>query len=158
MKRILLATLAAAGLAACTSTGVGTGIERNGSTTASFAWKEGSPNGGTMTASLSSGDTFSGDYFQVTHDSTVERYAPLWAGWGGMRRRGFDREWSYWGPHTEFVTAYTGKILANLTDAKGQHMRCKFTLRDPSLGMSDGGLGRCQLPAGGTIDASFPRT
>jgi hypothetical protein len=157
MKRTLLAAaVASISLAACISTGVGTGAERNGPVTASFSWKEGSPQGGSLTAALSTGDTYSGEYFQVTHDTSVERYGPLWTGWGRGSRRGLDREWSYWGPRTEFETEYTGKVLANLHDSLGRHMRCKFTLHDPSFGMAQGGMGRCQLPGGRTIDASFP--
>ena len=111
-----------------------------------------------MSASLNDGATYSGQFFQVTRDATVDHYAPLWAGWEGRRGRGrgFGSEWGYWGPETGFVTEYTGKVLANLADATGKHMRCRFTLRHPSSGLSQGGIGRCQLPGGDSIDASFP--
>ncbi|MFH8654723.1 hypothetical protein ACH37Y_18655 [Sphingomonas paucimobilis] len=48
-------------------------------------------------------------------------------------------------------------MLANLTGADGQ-MRCHFRLMRPSAGMAGGGQGRCQLPGGTIIDATFPPT
>jgi hypothetical protein len=36
------------------------------------------------------------------------------------------------------------------------YMRCKFQLVRPSDGMTGGGSGRCPLPDGKTVDASFP--
>ncbi|HWA23936.1 MAG TPA: hypothetical protein VG735_16195 [Caulobacterales bacterium] len=153
-KFLPIAALLAMCVGACTTEGVGAGSSRSGNLSASFQWKENSAIGGQMTAAMSNGQSYSGEYFQVTHDTTVEHYAPLWVGWEG--RRGYARDWGYWGPRKEFVTQYTGKVLANLSDAGGAHMRCVFTLRRPSSGMGGGGAGRCQLPGRVTIDAAFP--
>jgi hypothetical protein len=158
MKSLALTAASAFALAlsACASTtGAGQASTANGAITATFTWKERSADGGAMTATLGTGEAFAGDYFQVTHDSRIERYAPLWSGWEGHARQ-YGPEWEYWGPRTEFVTEYTGRVLANLAGANGTHMRCMFMLRSPSAGMSQGGVGRCQTPDGASLDATFP--
>jgi hypothetical protein len=83
----------------------------------------------------------------------IDGVAPLWDGWySGWRGAGF------WGaaPSTDFITHYSGRVVANLATSNATHMRCKFQLVHPSEGMSGGGSGQCQLPDGKTIDASFP--
>lgn len=143
-------------LAACASTsGIGNGSSGNGAITAAFSWTERSADRGVMTARLGTGETYSGDYFQVRHDAHIEYYEPLWRGWEGPGRR-YDSGWEAWGPHTGFVTEYTGRILSNLSGPNGTHMRCMFMLRSPSTGMSQGGVGRCQLPDGASLDVTFP--
>lgn len=151
----LSAAALALGLGACTTTGVGEGASRNGAIKASITWKSTSAQEGTLTVSLDTGATYSGQFFQITHETAIDHYAPLWVGWDQRAPREFASDWSYWGPQSEFVTEYTGKVLANLSDARGAHMRCRFTLRTPSSGMARGGLGRCQLPDGESIDASL---
>ena len=59
-------------LAACTTMGTGVGTERSGDMKANFAWKSTDDRTGTLTANLSNGDTYSGQFFQVTHDTRVE--------------------------------------------------------------------------------------
>jgi hypothetical protein len=107
-----------------------------------------------MTATESDGKTFSGQFFQITSDTTVDTLGPLWAGWGpGWRRNG----WYDWNAGPEFVTHYSGRVVANLATPDGAHMRCKFQLIHPSDGMAGGGRGACQMPDGNTIDATFPK-
>ena len=67
------------------------------------------------------------------------------------------RGWPYWGPYpdTAFVTHYSGRVVANLADTAGDHMRCHFSLMHPQHGMASGGQGECQMPSGQTIDATF---
>jgi hypothetical protein len=105
-----------------------------------------------MMAMLSNGQTYQGRFFQVTQETTVDDLSPLWVGWDG--RRGW-RGWGAWGPDQATLTTYSGRVLANL-DGPAGHMRCTFRLVRPSEGMSGGGQGRCQLPDGAMIDASFP--
>jgi hypothetical protein len=141
-------------VAACTTTGTGIGNVRGGGADSAtrFTWKSTDDRTGTLTARLSNGDTFSGPFFQVTHDTRVETIAPLWYGW-----RSSWHGWPYWGPYpdTAFVTHYSGRVVANLKDPDGEHMRCHFDLMHPSHGMAGGGEGECQLPSGQTIDATF---
>ena len=105
-----------------------------------------------MTAALSTGDVYTGPFFQITRETRIDELDPLWIGWVGPRRW---RGWDYWGPRQSVLTQYTGKVLANLAGPRG-HMRCRFTLRRPSAGMAGGGEGRCQLPDGTNIRADFP--
>jgi hypothetical protein len=158
----LLAALTAAG---CTTMGVGTGQSTSGNVTATFDWTETGGTRGTMVANLSSGESFQGSFFQVTQESSVNDYGPLWNGWGpgwgwagGWGGRGWGSGWGGWGPwgpSDQTITHYTGQVLANL-QGPGGFMRCNFTLASPSSGMAGGGLGQCQLPTGAMIQAQFP--
>ena len=141
-------------IAGCETMGVGTGSSKPGGVTATFAWKSESGTNGAMTANLSTGDTYQGPYFEVTHETNTDTLGPLWVGWEGRGRWG---GWDGgWGPGEGFSTTYTGKVLANLAGPGGNHMRCRFTLVQPSSGLSGGGTGRCQLPDGTIIHADFP--
>lgn len=156
MKGIRVALLPAMllGIAGCTTTGSGIGVARGGSTTATFVWKSSGVRSGTMTANLSTGATYAGPFFQITSETTIEELGPLWTGWGNRWRW---RGWTYWGPTQSTLTHYSGRVLANLAGPDGQ-MRCHFRLMRPGAGMAGGGQGRCQLPSGTIIDATFPPT
>jgi hypothetical protein len=144
----LLALLAAG----CTTIGTGFGSTATGTNPVNFNWKSSDSVSGTMNAMLSDGKTYSGQFFQITTDTTVDNLGPLWTGWGGVG----PGEWGYWGAGPQFVTHYSGRVLANLSTPDGQYMRCKFQLVHPSDGMAGGGRGQCQMPDGKTIDATFP--
>lgn len=151
----LLATIAAG----CTTMGTGTGSTSSGGSPTVFNWKSSDGVSGTMSATMSGGQTYSGQYFQITKDTTVDSIGPLWVGgWGGWGGRG-GWGWGYWGadPSPDFVTHYSGRVVANLAQPSGAHMRCQFRLADPEEGMNGGGIGQCQLPNGTTIDANFPK-
>jgi hypothetical protein len=59
-----------------------------------------------MSATVADGTVYSGQFFQVTQDTTVDGVAPLWdgwhSGWGGA---------AYWdaGPSTDFIRHYSGR-------------------------------------------------
>jgi hypothetical protein len=154
MKVFGIAALLALGLAtaACETTGVGTGTSRTGAVTASLTWRATGAEEGDMTAVVDSGRTYAGKFYQITRETTVEEIRPLWTGYGPRWRR-----WGAWGPEpsTAFITEYTGRVVANLAGPDG-NMRCRFRLIRPSEGMSGGGAGRCQLPDGTDIRATFP--
>ncbi len=140
--------------AGCTTMGTGTGATLSGADPVSFNWKSSDGVSGTMDATAPDGKAYSGQYFQVTKDTTVDSLEPLWVGWrGGWGGRG----WNDWGAGSGFVTNYTGRVVANLGAAGGEHMRCKFQLAHPTDGMAGGGRGQCQMPDGQTIDATFPK-
>lgn len=158
----LVPTLLAAIAAGCTTMGTGTGSTPSGASPTTFSWKSSDGVSGTISASMSNGKKYSGQYFQITKDTTVDTIGPLWTGWGGWggwggRRWGGD--WDYWGADTspDFITHYTGRVVANLAGPGGSHMRCQFQLVRPDNGMNGGGIGQCQLPDGTTIDANFPK-
>src|SRR5258708_1796193 len=133
--------------------GTVTGPTLYGQSTATCIWKRSDGVSGTINATLAGGNTYSGRYFQITKDTTVDSIGPLWAGWGGRGGRGL----GYWGvdPSPGLVTPHTRRLVANLAEPSGTHRRCQFQLVHPSDGMNGGGFGQCQLPDGTTIDANF---
>src|SRR3984885_8152313 len=89
----LMLPLLVAMAAGCTTMGTGTGSTPSGASAATFNWKSSDGVSGTLNATLSGGKTYSGQYFQITKDTTVDSIGPLWTGWGGWGSRG----WGYWG-------------------------------------------------------------
>ena len=78
---LILLTAISAG---CTTMGTGVGSTTSGGSRTTFSWKSSDGVSGTMTATVSSGQTYSGQYFQITKDTTVDSLGPLWyPGWGG---------------------------------------------------------------------------
>ena len=163
--RAAAASLFAIAIAGCTTAGMGTGQSAKGNLGATFVWRETGGTRGTMVASLTNGQVFQGPFFQVTQESRVMDYGPLWSGWGpgwGWGRGWGGRPWGWgwggwgpWGPNDETITHYSGQVLANL-QGPGGFMRCDFRLMRPSSGMAGGGAGSCQLPTGTIISAQFP--
>lgn len=155
MRPVALSLALAASLAACTSTGIGSGElahEGQPDEPAVFSWT--STDGGisgTMTATLPDA-VYEGRFFQITQQTQSEALAPMWDGWD----RGWTN-WPYWGPldADQFTTRYSGKVVANLQSPTGQRMRCRLHLVKPAEGMEGGGDGECQLRGGGTIHAQF---
>lgn len=148
-------------LVACTTTGTGGGhLVGAGARdqAVAFGWK--STDGGisgSMTAALP-GQSFQGRFFQITEQTRSEVLSPLWLHW----RNGW-HDWPYWGgplggppyPTTQFITHYSGQVVATLEAPDGQHMRCRFHLMAPARGMSGGGEGECQLGDGALVRATF---
>ena len=156
MKRILTALAMAVLVGACANTvGTGTATSLSGDVGATFVWED-RGHEGTMTATLSAGETYTGQFFQVTRDTRIDTLSPLWDGWPYSRWNFPWGRWNYWGPDVRFVTVYSGRVVANLAGPDGTHMRCRFFLRHPNTGMAGGGQGTCQLPDGRNIDATFP--
>ncbi len=157
-KRSFAILLLLSALSACTTTGIGTGQTVGAGAQSQpivFTWAS-KDNGisGNMTASLS-GSTFEGRFFQITQETRGETLTPLWSYW----RNGW-YDWPYWGgpmpyPATQFITRYSGKVVATLEGAGNQKMRCRFHLVQPATGMSGGGEGECQLSDGRTVQANF---
>jgi hypothetical protein len=169
--RIAAASLGAIAVAACTTTGVGTGQAVGSNVGATFTWTSTGATRGTMVAQLSNGQVYQGPFFQVTSESQLDDYGPLWNGWGpyspwrgygGYPWGGWSNYpygygwggWGPWGPSMDTITHYSGQVLANL-QGPGGFMRCDFKLMSPRSGMAGGGLGTCQLPTGTIINAQF---
>lgn len=153
--------LALSALMGCTSTGMGQGQLTSASASeesVSFTWT--STDGGmtgTMRAMLLD-QTFEGRFFQITQHTRSAILEPLWIHW----RHGW-HDWPYWSrragppmPSTQFITHYSGKVVATLTTPDQQRMRCRFHLVEPVRGMGGGGEGECQLGGGRLVRASFP--
>lgn len=156
------AALAAVTLAlgACATTGMGGGeLLRHGEPDqpALFSWKSDVGGvSGTLVARLPDA-VYRGRFFQVTRQTRRPLIAPLWDGWP----EGW-YDWHYWGSEsyapidaTEYIARYTGKVVANLRNDDGNHMRCRMQLAEPARGLSGGGEGECQIEGGGTLDARF---
>src|ERR1700722_16326072 len=77
----LVLPLLAAIAAGCTTMGTGYGSSPSGASPVTFSWKSSDGVSGTMNATFSHGTTYSGQYFQITRDMTVDSVAPLWVGW-----------------------------------------------------------------------------
>lgn len=141
--------------AGCATMGTGSGSTPAGADPVNFSWNSsGDSASGTIDATLSDGTTYSGQFFQITRETTVDGLGPLWVGWG--RRFGRFGGWNDWDAGPSFITHYTGRVVANLGTPGGEHMRCRFQLARPRDGMAGGGRGQCQMPDGNTIDATFP--
>lgn len=158
LASLLLLNLA---LAACTTTGSGSGqVAGVGAQSESVAFSWTSKDGGlsgTMTAVLPD-VSYQGEFFQITQQTRTEVLAPLWAHWN----HGW-YDWPYWDipasppyPATQFITHYSGKVVATLAAQSDQRMRCRFHLMAPARGMSGGGEGQCQLSDGRLVRAVFP--
>ncbi len=149
----LLALAALLGGAACTTMGTGMGDTVGGGAGVRFDWKAQSAVKGQLTATFADGRTYSGNLLQINSETRVDDVAPLSLGWRPFGRRG---GWDYWNAGPQFIKHYSGRMVANLSDPDGDHMRCNFRLARPSQGMQGGGEGKCQLADGQTIAATFP--
>lgn len=164
MRRENLLTILLAALwlvSACTSTGSGSGQVRDKAgqeAPVTFRWQSTDAGmSGSMTAALP-GALYEGRFFQITRQVRGEVLDPLWRHW----RSGW-YDWPYWnGPWlppfpttAQFITYYSGKVVATLESAGQSHMRCRFHLVAPARGMSGGGEGECQLSDGRVVQAVF---
>ena len=157
-KAVAFCLLASLALVACQTAGTGSGNVRGTKKPVAFTWQSTASTSGDITATFGTGRVFKGTYFQITQDTQVDHLDPLWEGWREPHRR--SGNWRHWthDPGPEFVKTYSGRVLANLHDDTGEHMRCRFTLISPSRGMAGGGEGRCQLSeTAQEIKAEFPR-
>ena len=139
-------------LAGCTTTGAGYGeVQKVGGEPVAFQWKSADGGiSGTLSASLAPERFFSGQFIQTTTEAHSDILDHMWHGWAPG--------WGAWGPGPAngYVTSFSGRVLANLIGARGEQMRCRFRLAEPSSGMSGGGSGECQVAGGERIDATFP--
>ena len=141
-------------MACCTTVGAESRSMATGAPPVSLSWRGADAVSGTMSVVLSNGKTYSGKFLEITSGMSVDNLWPLWSGWGpGYRGRG---GWSDWDGPPQFVIHYTGRVVANLGASTGEHMRCQFQLIHPSDGMVGGGRGRCRMPDGKIINATFP--
>lgn len=149
------------GLLACTTTGTGVGHlsdSRPPDEVIPFTWS--STDGG-ITGKMEAtvrGTTFEGRFFQIRQETRAETLVPLWNHWN----LGWE-DWSFRdapmpapAPVPQFITYYSGKVVATLESPKQERMRCRFQLLKPSVGMSEGGEGECQYQDGKTINVMFP--
>src|SRR5688572_1210442 len=116
-----------------------------------FSWKSdaGSVTRGSMSAKVEGEGVFQGKYMQITSvadatDSNTyfsETWYPGWGGWDG---------WGASGP--DFVTNYSGRVIAVLRSDQGESMRCRFHLAEPASGPAGGGMGECEMSNGSKVN------
>lgn len=115
-----------------------------------FDWhpKNESASSGTMSATLSDGTHYHGQFFKVAKHADPSAYAPAWDGWSPY--------WSEWtGVHDwpTFEQQHNNEVIANFLASGGrQRLRCRFELTQPSAGLSAGASGVCQSSANESID------
>lgn len=128
-----------------------------------FRWRSDTGSlSGEIETTMPGGEAFRGRFHEITRTTQVGElndfystwYGDPWVGptwaWGDM--------WPYYGTIEEYLTSYTGKVVATLTSPSGTRMRCRFTLDDPDRGLKGGGAGECQLSNGERITADIPPT
>ncbi len=164
---LTLSMFAAIALAApgCTQKGTMQAVEDPGTAKAApvlMTWS--SPEGervtGTLTATLPSGETFTGQYIQVGADTSDDDLAPYWGGWNDSQWGTWPQDWGG-GPESmpgqTFQLTYSNRVIANLKGDKGGKMRCRFLLNDSVAGLAGGGMGQCQRATGEEIEARFQK-
>ncbi|MDB5925331.1 MAG: hypothetical protein JWN13_4267 [Betaproteobacteria bacterium] len=162
VRGVVLSALLGAGIAlsACTTVGTGSGSLSPGDAPVAFAWKSTQAGmGGTMQATLASGQIFSGPYLESAADVSdedpdfvMESLQRSWVESGPELPH-----WDGWTPYQDgSVTQYSGLVGAELQAADGQRMSCRFQLNAPLEGMTGGGQGTCQLNNGRSAKALFP--
>ncbi|AEG02678.1 hypothetical protein [Methylomonas methanica] len=149
--------LATSLLIGCTTVGQGAGELEDSAhheEPVTLSWKSSnSGESGILSATLLDGRVFSGPFYQILSQTELDQVGPLWTGWDyGWYG------WDYWGtgPQVDFVTRYTGKVVANLASSSGERMRCRFHLVQPYKGMEGGGNGECELSNHDKLSAYFP--
>lgn len=125
-----------------------------------FTWRSSNDSfSGHLQTTLPTGETFSGQYHEITTQVPVDRFNEVYGGWyagpwAGPRWTWGDA-WPYYDTVEDFVTHYTGRVVARLKGDRGNEMRCHFRLSDRYGGMKAGGTGECQVSTGERITANF---
>jgi hypothetical protein len=118
---------------------------------------------GTLTAALPTGERFSGNFVQVTHEVADTDLAPMVGPLAGftdaVAREGGTTPEDVWTSAVDLDTLrtqYANRILSVLWSDKGNAMRCGFRLFDPPKGFLGGGTGGCKISYdNGTISVNF---
>lgn len=126
----------------------------------SFTWESThGPHSGKIQTTLPDGESFSGQFHEITSGTTVATLDGFYRSWYGGPWSRYDwtwgGDWPYYDYADEYITYYTNRVVAILDGDRGTTMRCNFKLDDPSRGMKGGGQGDCQLSTGERITAVF---
>ena len=118
---------------------------------------------GTITATLPTGERFTGNFVQVTREVQDTELVPLVNPVAGftdaVAREGGTTPQDVWANAVDlgsFRAEFTNRIVTVLFGDKGNAMRCGFRLFDPPKGFRGGGTGGCQISYdNGTIAVQF---
>lgn len=153
-KRVWMAgILAGAGVvvSGCAASGTAAGALEPGAAPGpvAFEWEQSRliPSQGEIRASFPDGRDYRGTYSQITHPYLDDGGEP---GWLVGDRPAYDQDFIA----TDLVRAedvYTYRVFADLVNERGETLRCRFTLHEPSQGMAGGGTGECATDDGERI-------
>ena len=118
---------------------------------------------GTLTATLPTGERFTGNFLQVTHEVADTELVPMIGPVAGftdaVAREGGTTPQDIWSSAIDLDTLrtqYANRIVAVLWGDKGNAMRCGLRLFDPPRGFQGGGTGACKISYdNGTIAVNF---
>jgi hypothetical protein len=153
-------------LAGCSSTGYLGGLltaPGRPQSPVEFNWTADSSRRGTITATLPTGERFTGKFVQVTREvpdpELVPMVGPIAGFTDAVAREGGTTPQNVWTNAVDigsFREEYANRIVATLFGDKGNAMRCGFRLFDAGKGFSGGGTGGCQISyENGTIAVQF---
>lgn len=158
MRALGCAVVLSLSLAACSSSGYGSGrLASPGTPVAegpvAFRWSAGAdPTSGPITAVLPDGRRFEGRFMQVT-STTLDDWGGFRVGYAGPGY-GWGYGWAYPAYYDGFGygRTYSGQVVAQLRGPENQLMRCFFVLEDPIDGPEEGGMGECEISTGESIE------
>ena len=133
---LLAATCIGTALAACASIGTGTGTVASTGEVVTFAWQGKDATGGTITAMLADGRSFSGTFTQL---------AP----------RGYLGSWVK--DTKDYADRHSDRLAARLEAADGSTMGCLFRLDNYVGGITEGAKGECRF-GDQTLVAVIPKS
>ena len=122
-----------------------------------FSWSDNlGGESGRMYARAADGRRYHGTFHQITRYTRASALDGFYGGWYGGGWYGSWGGWPYYGSVDQFITYYTGRVVALLQDDTGDaQMRCRFELVDAVAGMREGATGECQTSTGTRISAWF---
>jgi hypothetical protein len=112
---------------------------------------------GKISTTLPNGESFTGNYVQITSATEESSLNPFWSGWSP-----YWSDWNHFGDpwvdgpgFATFRTNYSNRVVATLFGNRGGTMRCRLDLKSPRKGMASGGAGECQTSKRERIDVQF---
>lgn len=160
MRALGCAVVLCLSLAACSSSGYGSGrlasAGKPNEGPVTFRWSAGAdPTSGPIAAVLPDGRRFEGRFMQVTSGAIDDRWGVAGVGWVGPGYGyGYGPGWAY-DPYYDsygYVRQYSGRVVAQLRGPENELMRCFFVLEDPFEGPEEGGMGECAISTGERVD------
>jgi hypothetical protein len=129
-------------LAACS--GTMKGMLQQGGESVNFQYEDSGLGSGKLRTTLSDGETFKGRFAEESSSGFVTGFDTEGTGATIVHGETFDK-----------VESYPGNIDAVLFGSKGHTMKCRFRAANSLIGLSSGGVGRCQVSDGRVIDVQF---
>jgi hypothetical protein len=128
-----------------------------------FTWKRAEDERtGDIETKFPDGQTFKGQYHQITQGSTIGALESFFDEWyddpWSAPPSAAGEQWPRYETLSSYITHYSGQVVAILESDRGLRMRCNFELDEPDEGMEGGGWGECQVSNGDRVTAVFRET